>query len=372
MKYIPLCMLQNPSIYLSIYLTVLLYIYFVVRIPPEIILRTRYKVEDLGGSRDDNISLVTSDDEEPKSKLAEEAEVKKTSKLSRLWKFLSNAFVEFVDQVIEWLEKSSSLYVEIVKELQQQQERNEEQKEGTETSDDEPGSVQVQVEMHHEEEQSLATADIGPSFVTPVTDSEHPHSVSTHQSLVAEGNVSLRMTKMAHLAEDDESVHTNVNTEDDRALEEFEDKLNKVAEEYSKRPVRFLKALQNAMLAHAEFVVYFLVILNVILNGSVLSLGYASLLFVWGLLCIPWPSKTFWLTMIFYSMLVLALKYVFQFYDIDFHDDGLQSETGFSLPKLLGIVYYRNSSDFFANAAWDMLLLISLILNRGLLKVSSL
>lgn len=329
-------------------------------------------MEELGGSRDDNISVVTADDEEPKSKLVEEAEVKKTSKLSRLWNFLSNVFVEFVNQVIEWLEKSSSLYVEIVRELQQQQESNVEQKEETQTSVDEPGSVQVQVEVHYEEEQSLATADIGPSVVTPVTDSEQSHSVSAYQSLVAEGNVSLHKTKMAHLAEGDGSVHTNVNIEDDRALEDFEDKLNKVAEEYSKRPVRFLKALQNAMLAHAEFVVYFFVILNVILNGSVLSLGYASLLFVWGLLCIPWPSKTFWLTMIFYSMLVLALKYVFQFYDIDFHDDHLQSETGFSLPKLLGIVYYRKSSDFFANAAWDMLLLISLILNRGLLKVSSL
>lgn len=362
------------------YITRLLYIYFVVRIPPEIILRTGYKVEKLGGSREDNTSLVTSDDEEPKSKLAEEhsdaeAEVKKTSKLSQLWKFLSNVFVEFVDQVIDWLEKSSSLYVEIVEELQQQQERNEEQKlkkEETETSVEEPGSVQVQVEVHHEEEQSLATADIGPSVVTPVTGSEQSHSESTHHSPVAERNVSLRKTKMDPLTEDDESVHMNDSVEDNRALEDVEDKLNKVAEEYSKRPVRFLKALQNAMLAHAEFVVYFLVILNVILNGSVLSLGYASLLFVWGLLCIPWPSKTFWLTMIFYSMLVLALKYIFQFYDIDFRDDDFQYETGFSLPKLLGIVYYRNSSDFFANAAWDMFLLIALILNRGLLKVSSL
>ena len=279
--------------------------------------------------------------------------------------------MEFVDKSIEFLEKSSSLYVEIVEELKQQ-EIHREQQDGEEGSISDPtqGSIQVQVEVHSVEEQNTATnAEI--SSVEPVTDSEQLHTASASQLSLTVTDTPHKKSKIVHFAADDDSLHPTVNnTVNDRHLIEFEEEFSNVAEKYSKRPVRLLKALQHTLLAHLEYIVFFLVILNVTLNGSLLSLGYACLLFAWGLFCIPWPSKAFWLTMIFYSMLVLVFKYCFQFYDIDYKDENLQSKTGFSVATILGIQYYHNSADFFKNAAWDMLLLISLLLNRGLLKVS--
>lgn len=370
---------------------------FVVRIPPEISVRDGQKLRELDSTREEELDAVVSDivdidDEEPKSKISEgysdtNAVVEETSKLSQLWKFLSNAVVEFLDQVTEWLERSSSLYVEIVEELKQQEKNREQQEIEVErealTADmEEPGSctsygsVQVQVEVHSEQGQSLdahrAATKEEHTIVEPVAISEQPPTTSLHESPFTKTAVPQPKTKSVHFAEGDvnDSIHPSISIEDDEHLADFEEEFSKVAEKYSKRPVRFVKALQNALLAHAEYVIYFLVILNVILNGSVLSLGYASLLFAWGLLCIPWPSKTFWLTMIFFSMLVLVLKYVFQFHNIDYNDENLQSGTGFSVQNVLGVVYYKSSADFFRNASWDMLLLIALLLNRGRLKVS--
>jgi hypothetical protein len=351
-----------------------------VKIPPGVRLRSQqYKsrAEELETISLDVPEVLDIDDEEPKSKPRESdsdtnALVQEASKLSRLWKFVRNAVVEFVDKSIEFLEKSSSLYVEIVEELKQQ-EIHREQQEGEEgsLSPATHGSVQVQVEVHSVEEQNTATNADLPS-IEPVGVSEQLHSASALEPPLTVAEIPHKKSKTVRFAADDDPLHSTINTVDDKHLIEFEEEFSTIAEKYSKRPVRLLKALQNALLAHADYVVFFLVIMNVILNGSVLSLGYAILLFGWGLLCIPWPSKTFWLTMIFYSMFVLVLKYGFQFYDINYEDENLQSRTGFSVATILGIPYYHNSVDFFKNAAWDMLLLISLLLNRGLLKQNGL
>ena len=373
----------------------------VVRIPPDISLRPRHKSVEADSTRGedfDTLSLELSDsvdlsDEEPKSKLGagrsdsrdSSAVAEEASKLSRFWKFISAAVLEFVDSAIEWLEKSSSLYVEIVEELKEQgkgEKEGEVRQEETEAlkSDREVagpstkyGSVQqVQVEVHAEERRSVDSYTVATtgehSLVEPTSSIQQTPPASTLLPPTTETDVPLRTKKSVRFAEEPNSVYRTVSTEDEGRIADFEDEFSKVAEKYSKRPVRFMKALQNSLMAHAEYVIYFLVILNVILNGSVLSLGYACLLFAWGLLCIPWPSKTFWLAMIFYSMLVLVTKYAFQFHDIEGFDDREQS--GLYPPAVLGIQYYPSSVDFFANATWDMLLLIALLLNRGLLKVS--
>ena len=315
------------------------------------------------------ISGASSPDvEEPKSKLTSKV-VEEASKLSRLGKYVSNVIVEFMDKTIEWLEKSNSLYMEVVEELRQQEKSrvlHEDENALLEIDKEEPSYSRVQVELHPVESESIVeTSD---AECTALKTVETPPATLLPQSPIREADDSLQDTKKVRFTEQN---HPTITNEDDGHLAEIEAEFSQVAEKFSKRPVRLLKALQNSLLAHAEYVIYFLVVLNVILNGSVLSLGYVCLLFAWGVLCIPWPSKTFWLSMIFYTMLVLVLKYGFQFYDINYDDEDLQSETGFSLPNILGIKYHQNSADFFENATWDMLLLIALLLNRGLLKVCS-
>ena len=284
------------------------------------------------------------DDVQPKSKLSPEQQsetnimAEESSKFSRMRKFIYVSFVQIIDTAIEWLEKSSSLYMDVVEELKQQQQQSE---------------MELYTPEVQQEKRSEIVVEGDESVIAPAFSSASPKD---------EGPTNLSP------AIDIEPVVPD----DEVSMDGFERKVREVAGEYTRRPMRFMRAVQYALLAHAEYVIYFLVVLNVMLNGSLLSLGYVCLLFAWGLLCIPWPSKKFWLSMIFYSMLVLVLKYGFQFYNIDYNDEDLQSETGFSTSSILGIVYYQNSVDFFRNAVWDMLLLIALLINRGLLKVSDL
>lgn len=339
-------------------------------IPPSVLLRTESNQPVVHESREeetitDGLSVSDTgdtDSEEPKSKYVKHTPdtntvVEEASKLSKIWKYISNAVIEFVDKSIEWLERSSSIYVEIVEELKQQREQLEENDE-IETTSNTSSEKEAAVTLQPEEEPRIGhVSHVELAAISP--------EQSLPPSQLTERDVHQPHSKTVHFAEE---IQPAIATEDDGHIAEFEDELSKVAEKYRKRPVRFLRALQNALLAHAEYVIYFLVAINVILNGSVLSLGYVCLLFGWGLFCIPWPSKAFWLSMIFYSMLVLILKYGFQFYNISY-DKDLETDTGLSLPHILGNVYYENSTDFFKNAAWDMLLLIALLLNRAVLKV---
>lgn len=132
----------------------------------------------------------------------------------------------------------------------------------------------------------------------------------------------------------------------------------------SQRPLELLQALYHAVLANTDYICYLLIVINVMMNGSVLSLIYAALMFLWGLLSFPWPTKRFWLTLTFYTMVVILVKYGFQFQQIDWNGSP---DAGLYWPHVLGI---ENKNKFFGTVVWDILLLIFLFVHRGLLHVS--
>ena len=146
----------------------------------------------------------------------------------------------------------------------------------------------------------------------------------------------------------------------------YEKRLKEKTSKYTSRLKRLMIALYYVFLSHSEYIAYFLIIINIIINGSLLSLVYVVFLYGWGLLTIPWPSKRFWLILIFYTMFMLVVKYCFQFKRIPYWKENYDSDGGLFPPRLIGIQKHKN---FFANVAWDMLLLIALLIHRGLLRV---
>ena len=131
-----------------------------------------------------------------------------------------------------------------------------------------------------------------------------------------------------------------------------------------------LVALYYCFLAHSEFVVYFMVILNVLLNGSILSLVYAFLMFSWGLLSFPWPTRKFWVVLTLYTVFVILVRYAFQFKpaDTDMSCKVRNLDQGRCPTQIVGIHYYGRS--FYSHVLWDFFLLMAVFVHTALLKVS--
>ena len=386
-----------------------------VIVPPDI--QVRQKSSTAEGQIDSSLELsetasIHSDDPDPKSKPQDTESVdddeKEEGKCAKIGKALLDAF----DAATEWLESTSALYREVVGELQKRQEPSTEQypfaggaesygstaerkdslqKEYTTQSAEAmytPGldraTKEVLVEVHTESERrSLdsykAAVQNGDILGEDETDQNLEIGEGTPLSPVEEfGDASPgdRKTKDQRTVVFDErgdalieALHLAPSDKEQKQLEDYETDLEETAIPYSKRLKRLLTALHYAFRAHSEYLAYFFLILDVMLNGSILSLVYAFLLFTWGLLSIPWPSKKFWLTMIFYTMVVLVVKYAFQFYDIQYWSEHFEADSGLYPPRIIGILFRSN---FFTNVVWDLLLLISLLFHRGLLKVSTL
>ncbi|XP_023778441.1 piezo-type mechanosensitive ion channel component 1-like [Cyanistes caeruleus] len=79
---------------------------------------------------------------------------------------------------------------------------------------------------------------------------------------------------------------------------------------------RFLKLLlagYRCVTAHSELFCYFVIILNNMVTGSIISLFLPVLIFLWAMLSIPRPTKRFWMTAIVFTEVIVVVKYLFQF-----------------------------------------------------------
>lgn len=78
------------------------------------------------------------------------------------------------------------------------------------------------------------------------------------------------------------------------------------------RTSKLLSAIFYFMMSQSEFICYFFMILNHLNSASLLSVPLPISIFLWAMLCIPRPTKTFWITSITYIEAVVVIKYLFQ------------------------------------------------------------
>ena len=67
------------------------------------------------------------------------------------------------------------------------------------------------------------------------------------------------------------------------------------------RTKRFFQAIGLLFASRSEMLCYLLMILDQMYYGSLLSLPLPFMVFLWGMLSVPRPSKTFWVTVITYT-----------------------------------------------------------------------
>jgi hypothetical protein len=75
---------------------------------------------------------------------------------------------------------------------------------------------------------------------------------------------------------------------------------------------KFLSSIFYFTMSQSEFICYFFMILNHLNSASLLSVTLPISIFLWAMLCIPRPTKTFWITSITYIEAVVVIKYLFQ------------------------------------------------------------
>lgn len=98
-----------------------------------------------------------------------------------------------------------------------------------------------------------------------------------------------------------------------------------------------------------------------VVNASVISLPLPIMVFLWGTLSLPRPTKTFWVTLIAYTQAIVLVKCIFQFKLIwaNYHDLINQPLT---TAKIFGVEMKTHY------AVYDLILLLVLFLHRYLLK----
>ncbi|BFZ13182.1 hypothetical protein BsWGS_16220 [Bradybaena similaris] len=139
-----------------------------------------------------------------------------------------------------------------------------------------------------------------------------------------------------------------------------EEEINQQFKEGNQRTKRLFTAVVLLLVSRSELLCYFLMILDQMVYGSLLSLPLPLMVFLWGMLSVPRPSKTFWVTIITYTEAVVVCKYLFQFGFFPWND-GTIYEGPFFPPRIIGI---EKKNDY-ANV--DIALLLALFLHRSIL-----
>ncbi|XP_046404278.1 piezo-type mechanosensitive ion channel component isoform X3 [Ischnura elegans] len=123
-----------------------------------------------------------------------------------------------------------------------------------------------------------------------------------------------------------------------------------------------LLALWYAIISHSELVCYFTVFLHQIKSASLLSIPLPLMVFLWGTLSVPRPSKTFWVTIIAYTEVMVMIKCMFQFDYLPWNQQAVPENVPFFPPRIIGIERKKRY------AIYDLTLLLVVFFHRFMLK----
>ncbi|XP_052853095.1 piezo-type mechanosensitive ion channel component isoform X2 [Drosophila gunungcola] len=125
--------------------------------------------------------------------------------------------------------------------------------------------------------------------------------------------------------------------------------------------VELLISSWYALLANTDLICYIVVFVNQVVNASLISLPLPIMVFLWGTLSLPRPTKTFWVTLIAYTQAIVLIKCIFQFKLIWSNYHQLPNQP-LAPAKIFGV---ENKAHY---AIYDLILLLVLFLHRYLLK----
>ena len=143
----------------------------------------------------------------------------------------------------------------------------------------------------------------------------------------------------------------------------------------SKKRVIFIvfKSLLNFFSENFEYTVYFFMILNHLIYGTVSSFFFAFLVFILGIIQYPRPNKLFWKITLIYCTIIIFLKFILQLNIWNYFENFQKiidiENNPLSFFAIIGIYKLTNYRffDFFYYVIFDFLVLTSLIVNQFIL-----
>lgn len=112
-----------------------------------------------------------------------------------------------------------------------------------------------------------------------------------------------------------------------------------------------------AIIANTEVISYLAVFINQVANSSIISLPMPFLVLYWGALTLPRPTKTFWVTLITYTLGMVFLKCII-------HQKIVFDQKLIKMAKTMDFELFIKHG----KAVYDLLLLVVLIWHRYMLK----
>ena len=145
------------------------------------------------------------------------------------------------------------------------------------------------------------------------------------------------------------------------ALEEIDSEMNSQS-----RFDKFISSTFYFLLSESEIICYFFLILNHLKQASLLSVPLPISVFLWAMLGVPRPKKSFWITIITYIEAIVVIKYIFQFkfYSWNQETNNAADQTLLKAIRIFGI---DRNPQF---AIYDLFALLVIFLHRTVLKVN--
>ncbi|EPB80437.1 hypothetical protein ANCCEY_00534 [Ancylostoma ceylanicum] len=128
---------------------------------------------------------------------------------------------------------------------------------------------------------------------------------------------------------------------------------------------KLINALGSCVAANTDLICYLLAVLAHASGAGLITLPLPLMVFFWGTLSNPRPSKFFWVAMIAYTEFVIVTKFICQFTIFDFNSVSTQSKQAadpLTPEKVLGV---QRQSNF---AVYDVTLLFALFFHRYMLR----
>nr|CAH7744931.1 unnamed protein product [Callosobruchus chinensis] len=130
--------------------------------------------------------------------------------------------------------------------------------------------------------------------------------------------------------------------------------------------LKLLKAFWIITVARSDLLCYFCVILNQVMLCQLITLPLSCMIYMWGMLSNPRPSKTFWIIMIGYVELVVLIKWLFQYemmpgnnlLNLKGEVDLMETSNPFFPSKFMGLQHMENYY------LWEMFTVMAILIHR--------